>query len=66
MLDKSTEHEQRMWEHYQAIESENHHLKRQLDKTNRENRKLKKIIGKRKHKNKQHYKNGRRGSKFNG
>lgn len=41
-MDKITEHEQRMYDHYKAIEAENYHLKNQLKNKNKENIKLRK------------------------
>ena len=37
----TTAHEERMWEYYKAIETENHHLKNQLVNKNKELRALK-------------------------
>lgn len=41
-MDKITEHEQRMFEHYKAIETENYHLKNQLKNKNNQISALKK------------------------
>lgn len=40
-VEEQTAHEERMWEHYQKVEAENHHLKNQLDNRNKQIRQLK-------------------------
>lgn len=40
-MDELTVSEQQLWEHYKAIESENYHLKNQLQRKNKQVRTLK-------------------------
>lgn len=35
-MDRQTEHEQELWEHYNRIEAENNHLKKQLKRKNKQ------------------------------
>ena len=42
MGESRTEYEERMWNHFKAIEAENYHLKNQLANKNREIKALKK------------------------
>lgn len=63
--------EQQIHEHYKKVEAENFHLKKQLANKTKENKRLKHLFrvwkGKAEDKpKKQHYKNGKRGSKYNG
>ena len=40
-MDEQTVHEERMWDHYKALEAENYHLKKQLLRKNDQIRGLK-------------------------
>jgi hypothetical protein len=57
-------------EHYEDINKrlveENKHLKQQLSNKNRKIRELTRVINKKKKKEKQHFKNGKRGTQKNG
>lgn len=44
-MDELTRFEQETWEHYNKIEAENYHLKRQLTNKNKEIKNLKKSLG---------------------
>lgn len=66
-FDEQTVQEQKAWEHYATIESENHHLKMQLKKANRIIRKQRKReqarIDKEKRNRKQRFRNNGKGGK---
>jgi predicted nuclease with TOPRIM domain len=72
LVDEKTIQEQEVYDHYKKIEAENFQLKNQLTHKNREIKRLKRTISKlneklkESQKTKQHYKNGKRGTKFNG
>lgn len=44
MFEYKTVQEQAAWEHYKAIEAENHHLKKQLANKNRDIKRLKHLV----------------------
>lgn len=44
MFDEKTVEEQTAWEYYKSIETENYHLKKQLDNKNREIKRLKHLV----------------------
>jgi predicted RNase H-like nuclease (RuvC/YqgF family) len=62
--------EQMAYEHYKKVEAENYHLKRQLQNKNKDIKQLKHEVrvwrGKAERQSKKHYRNGKRGTKFNG
>lgn len=66
-FDEQTVQEQKAWEHYAAIESENHHLKMQLKKAHRIIRKQRKReqarIDKEKRNRKQRFRNNGKAGK---
>lgn len=55
-------YEQKYWK----IAEENKHLKQQLSNKNKKIKELKRVINKKNNKEKQHFKNGKRGSMKNG
>jgi hypothetical protein len=70
-FEDATVAEQRYYEEYQKTKSENYHLKRQLENKNKDIKRLKHIIRVWKNKaenskKRDHYKNGKRGTKYNG
>lgn len=62
-MDEQTAHEERMYQHYKEIADENFHLKNQLDKKNKELKKLRRLVNRKQGQKKQRYRNNGKGGK---